>query len=486
MWKDSVSSVVPVSSLVNLGLYCSICFVIIRGFEAGEIYVAPVRAVYGGDPSPTIEPSLSNSNLASIFSSVSTDVDRHWGGESDFKISPVCFPSLLWKVFNTFVSLSQWGICYPLVGVLNTRESASHRVLRFPSHAEVAGGGNGGQEIFLPACSSLFKSEMCVDSVISKSVEFFRRTILIFSVLAAVFFAEQSGDPEKISQSHAALKSAMRNISDRVYDEGAVFDRLLKVARNLGARNFKALQALANLKDSNIVMDKKLFAGIYGRLSILFVGKVCGDWNSGGGYEIGLSDNWQESLFPKESLPLVDQESQEGCELYILKEILNGVVNSHMQAGEVYANSLVPMDENLNLTGGGYEAQSKKSQFIIDFLRVFGFSLRPLWRFFLQESRGSITKASLLRTLLEGSTAVCPKEDKKNLHGGWTTEVFRKKHSLPLDEVADLIQVSLKGDEQILEAAMAGEDFAKSLILPVLKKSYEKDCKLRSKKARQD
>ena len=182
----------------------------------------------------------------------------------------------------------------------------------------------------------------------------------------------------------------------------------------------------------------------------------------------------------------MEQEFQEGCELYIFKEVLNGVVNSHMQTGEVYANSLVPMDLNFNLSGGGYEEQTKKSQFIIDFLRVFGFSLRPLWRFFLQESRASLTKASLLRTLHEGSTVVCPQGDKKNLHGGWTTEVFRKKHTLPLDEVADLIQVSLKGDEQILEAATAGEDFAKSLVLPVLKKSYGKDCKLRSKKARQD
>ena len=197
----------------------------------------------------------------------------------------MCFPSLLWKVFNTFASLSQWGISFPLVGVLNTRESASHIVLRFPSQSEIAGAGNGGQEVFLPACSGLFKFEMCVESVVSKSVEFFRRAILIFSVLATVFYAEQSGDPDKISQSHAALKSAMATITDKVYDEAAVFGRLLQVARNLGARNFEAMQALANPKESDILMDKKLFAGIYGRLSILFGGKVCGDWNSGGGYE---------------------------------------------------------------------------------------------------------------------------------------------------------------------------------------------------------
>ena len=470
-WRESATA--ATSDLRNAGLWWILLWFTLRGFEAGELRVSALRAC----PTSPLD-NISFACVVGLWTTESADVTPALGGLGDFRLSPTLIPTSVWAVFNTALALSRWGFL-ALVGALNIQHlNLSRQVVLFPD----SGGwgvstGNGGLEILCNnlAGEALYRPKMAL----SRAIERMRLSLIAFSGAWVLFVNSTSLDSN-------ALEVKARELCQRLGQpfSSELMQRLLAVGQTLRDNGFLALSELETLYSTggfNPLFDPSQFAGVFGRVSTLFTGKMPGEWSLGGGYEIGISLAYEETLASNQQE--FSDNSQDAASARCLVQALAGTLPPTSRDGFIYEDPLVDVDDQWNVSG-----ESVRSVWTLTLLSLFIDSLRPLFRHFCKLSTTSEQASSGFNGLwraLHASPLFFEYENRN-----WVPLSQKKKLTLPVQLADDLFKLEVN-DDSLYSHLLRGEQAALALMERDVRDSYDgrplrKDKRPRSSAAPQN
>ena len=448
-WQES--AVAAVSDMRNAGLWFLTLTVVLRGFEAGELRLSILRTC----PSTPLDVS-SFGCVVGLFTTESCDTSAPLGGSEDFKLSPALVPPSVWATLNTALALSRWGFL-ALCGTLQSQNlNLSRQVLLYGDNDSWgASSGNGGLEILCngPASwNALKRPKLCI----SEAMESMRLTLVALAG-AWILFRDRASSSLQDLKRHVTLLCTRLG---RVYSD-TLYDQLMYIGEAL--QDFVGREALASLYEAqgfNALHDSSQFSGIFARLSVLWTGKMAGDWTLGGGYEVGASEGYKEVLPTSEEQ--FSDNSQDLLSARVLVRVLSGSMEERSREGLIYEDALVLVDEHWNIS-----ELDARSTWTLNLLSLFIDSLRPLFRYLckisVQQASGDFNG---LWKHLKASPLFIDYEKRD-----WVPKSLRQKLTVPSHLLRGLFQPHV--DESLYEHILRGEEVALSLIRKDVVDSYD-------------